>query len=200
MTASVVEEAGPAERTPLRRSRSGSPSDHPQREAASAAERAARRERIRRLIEAQQGPHPAVVRPAGMPEGMPQSLPQGVFNPGVDAPDRPDVLYHIAGYVSLGYAAAFFRIPLDRLETAVLRGHLPAIKADESRNAPWMVSFWDVGAYLGQHPPRAGRGRPKGARNRTPEERAQEERQAAAIRARWGPRTDDQGADSAAAG
>ena len=114
MTALVVEEAGPAERTPLARGRAaGSPSDHPQREAASAGERAARRERIRRLIEAQQGPHPAVARPAGMPEAMPQSLPQGVFTPGVDAPDRPDVLYHIAGYVSLGYAAALFGVPLD---------------------------------------------------------------------------------------
>jgi hypothetical protein len=163
--------------------------DHPARDAALAAGRASRRVRIREAAEAR----------AAAP--LPPSLPKGVFAPGVDAPERPDVIYTIAGYVSLGYAAALFGVPLSRLEDAVWKGHLPGIKSDESRNAPWMVSFRDVTAYLGRNPPRGRVGRPPGAKNRTPEERAQEAQQAAAVRERWGPRTDDQrGADGAAAG
>jgi len=101
--------------------------------------------------------------------------------------DTPHVIRTVGGYISLPYAAELFGVNRGRLQTAAWNGLLPAIKADTTRTAPWMVTIKDVARYLMDYPVHRRGGRPLGSKPKTPEERQYEADVHAATREKYCP-------------
>jgi hypothetical protein len=100
--------------------------------------------------------------PAAPPSGPPAPFAKGVVRPGqapqlpapweAPHPGRPPASAP-EGYVTLTEAATTFGVGRRRLQTAVRRGALPALRAGRGRTSPWVLRARDVAGYLA---PRAG--------------------------------------------